>query len=256
MRLVILYAALALFFNIIFSTFPEAGRFASRGLTKFIVLVSYPTTKVLSWTQNLINNYVILINTQRENKNLKEKLAKCELYANILKKELKDRESEKETFRLIEAPFTFKSNFKTDFIFLRINKNIDLNKDYCFVLSNKLSLIGIISKKTGKNIYSAKTVFNPNFTADVSILSNNKRYKALFIGNPYKPKAEFLDPNVQINKGDSVYTSGDFGVYPPGLFIGTVESIKNVNGYYKVAYLNIDRDFFNNWKVFVLCKKR
>ena len=256
MRLILLYVVLALFLNIIFNAFPPVGKFVNRGLTNFILFVSYPTTKALSWSQNLINNYVVLMNTQSENRKLKEKLAKCELYANVLKKKLDDSEKEQETFKLIEAPFTFKSNFKTDFIYLRISKRIDLNKNYCFVLSNKLTLVGIISKRTGKNIYSAKTVFNPSFTADVFILSNNKRYKALFIGNPYTPKAEFLDPNVKIKEGDGVYTSGDFDVYPPGLFLGTVQSIKNVNGYYKVAYLNISRDFFNSWKVLVLCKKR
>jgi len=256
MRLILLYVLLTLFFNIIFNTFPTLDKLVSRGLTKFIVLISYPATKALGWSQNLINDYVILINVQRENRSLKEKLAKCELYANILKKDLEDNQRGKETFRLTEASFTFKSNFKTDFIYLRINKKIDINNNYCFVLSDKLALIGIVSKKTGKNIYAAKTVFNPNFTADVFILHNNKRYKALFIGNPYTPKAEFLDPNVQINKGNGVYTSGDFNVYPPGLFIGTVETVKNINGYYKVAYLNINRDFFNSWKVFVLCKKR
>jgi len=254
MRAFLIYIVLTVFINIIANSMPFLVRIAKERVENLIVITSYPATKILTYTQNLVNSYILLTDAQKENKTLKRKLAMCRLYNSMLKKEISEKH--KDTFRLLQAPFSFKGNFKTDRIYLRLDKELNLKRDSCVVLSNKLSLIGIIDKKTGKNTYSAKTVFNPSFTADVFILSDNNRFKALFLGNPFLPKVEFLDPNVCIKSGDGVYTSGDFGVYPPGIYIGRVSSVKDVNGYYKLAYLNIDRSFFNSWKVFILCKKK
>ena len=256
MRLVIIYVSIAILVNIVFNTLKPVNKSVRRGFTHLIVITSYPTTKTLAYAQHIIDEYIILISTQKENEKLKIKLAKCELYSDLLKQKLGNPAKKGSSLKLMEVPYSFKSNFETDSIYLRIIRKIDLKKQYCTVLSKKLSLIGIVEKRTGKYIYRAKTVFNPAFVADVYILSNKKKYRALFIGNPYLPKAEFLDPNVEIHEGDKVYTSGNFGVYPPNLLLGTVSSIKNINGYYKIAYINIDRGFFNNWKVFILCKRK
>ncbi len=255
MRLVFIYVSIAILVNIVFNTLKPVNKAVRNGFTHIIVTISYPTTKTLAHVQHFIDEYVILINAQKENENLRIKLTKCELYLNLLNKKT-DNSTRKMPFKLMHVPYSFKSDFKTDSIYLRITKKMDLKKQYCVVLSKKLSLIGIVEKKTGKYIYSATTVFNPAFVADVYILSNNKKYRALFIGSPYLPKAEFLDPNVDIHEGDRVYTSGNFDVYPPNIFLGTVSSIKNINGYYKIAYINIDKGFFNSWKVFVLCRKK
>ncbi len=254
MRAFLIYIALTILINIVASSMPFVIKAAKNRVENLIVITSYPITKALTYTQSLINSYVLLVDAQKENKALKKKLAMCRIYSSMLKKEMSDKS--KNVFRLLEAPFSFKGNFKTDRIYLRVDKKLNLERYSCVVLSNKLSLIGIIDKKTGKKIYSAKTVFNPSFVADAFILSNNQQFKALFLGNPFLPKVEFLDPNVQIKVDDKVYTSGDFGVYPPGLYIGSVSSVKDINGYYKLAYVNIDRTFFNSWKVFILCKKK
>ncbi len=255
MRLVIIYVSIAILVNIVFNTLKPVNNLVRNVLTNTIVTISYPATKTLTYVQHFIGEYAILVNTQKENEVLRIKLAKCELYSNLISEKLNNF-TKKTSLKLMRVPYSFKGNFKTGSIYLRIAKKIDLRNRYCIVLSKNLNLVGIMEKRTGKNIYSAKTVFNPSFVADVYILSKKKKYRALFIGNPYLPKAEFLDPNVDIHDGDRVYTSGNFDVYPPNIFLGTVSSIKNVNGYYKIAYINIDRRFFNSWKVFVLCRKK
>ncbi len=254
MKLIGIYIILATLMNITYALFPRFISSLRNDFTQLVIDISYPITKTLSVSQDIVDKYLILVNVQEENKELKRELAKCRIYNDILQKKINDKN--KNTFRLLSVPFSFKGNFKTDTIYLHIERKLDLDKKYCVVLSEKLGLIGIIEKKTGKNVYSAKTVFNPSFVADVFILSNKKRYKALFIGNPYLPKVEFLDPNVDVNENDAVYTSGDFNIYPPGLYIGKVSSVKDVSGYYKMAYIKIDRSFFNNWKVFVLCRRK
>ncbi len=255
MRLVIIYVSIAILINIVFNTLKPVNNLVRNVFTSTIVTISYPTTKALTYVQHFIDKYVILVNIQKENEALKMKLAKCKLYSSLLNERLSNL-AKKTPLKLIRVPYSFKGNFKTDSIYLRITKEIDLKKRYCTVLSKNLNLVGMIEKRAGKNIYIAKTVFNPSFVADVYILSKKKKYRALFIGNPYLPKAEFLDPNVDIQDGNKVYTTGNFEVYPPNIFLGTVSSIKNVNGYYKIAYINIDRGFFNSWKVFVLCRKK
>ncbi|AEA33443.1 rod shape-determining protein MreC [Hippea maritima] len=256
MRWILIYIVVAFLLNVTVNVYPPAANFLQKGVFSVLMGLSYPISKGLSVVQEGINKYLVLISTEEENRSLKFQLSKCILINKELTKFRFIKSSDIPQDNLLEATFSFKGNFRSDEIYLYINKKLNLNKNYCFVLSDKLSLVGIIKDNIRGDIYSAETVFNPSFVADVFIKSDNSTYKALFIGSEYSPKVEFLDPNVKVKQGDKVFTTGALNIYPYGLFIGRVISIDDVNGYYKVAHLKIDRSFFNNWKVFVLCRKK
>ena len=56
-------------------------------------------------------------------------------------------------------------------------------------------------------------------------------------GNLYYAKLKYIPKDVEIKKGDMVYTAGTDGIYPPNIFVGKVESVTK------------GRDFFLNIKV-------
>ena len=254
MRWLIIYLTISFLLSAGVFVYPVFLNLINKTVSNLIIFTSLPTSKGLFILQKNINKYLLLISVSQENQKLKQELSQCKL--NLLTYIRKPIDNSTNPLKLIEATFTFKGNFETDYIYLKPQKPIDIKRNNCFVLSEELSLIGIIQKSKKNGIYIAKTIFNPSFVADVFIPDNETDNKALFIGGKFYPTVEFLDPNVKIKEGDRVYTSGDFAIYPPGLLIGTIYKIKNVNGYYKMAYVKIDRGFFNKWKVFLVCRKK
>lgn len=247
MRIFIIYIIAAILLNV--SVLVMGGLFYKvRDVIKeSIVITSLPVSKGLNEIQRLIDEYLILISVQKENEQLKKELTKCLAGC-------KNRENKT---KVQQAQFSFKGNFDSTTIYLRTAKELNLKKNYCFVLEDNMHLVGIVKEKIKNHIYMAYTVFNPSFVADVKIVGDdNQTFRALYMGNEYSPKVEFLDPNVNVKKEDKVYTSGEMGIFPPNLFIGTVKKVKDVNGYYKVAFVDIKRSFFNKWKVLIVCRKR
>ncbi len=254
------YLALYLLFSIFLTFFAhiyhpfimEANRFVVRS----VVFLSSPVTGLLNSVKVLTDRYVVLINVKKENEALKSRLERLEFENRILlSRKCKSGGINDEYHNLVKAKFKFKNNFNIDYIFVKPDKPINIKKNNCSVFSLRMRLIGMIERKEG-DFYLAKTVFSRSFVADVYIKSDNLTYRALFIGDLYRPKAEFLDPKARIKEGSPVYTSGAFGVFPPESFIGRVGSISSVNNYYNVAYVDIDKSFFNDWDVFVVCIKK
>lgn len=70
-----------------------------------------------------------------------------------------------------------------------------------------------------------------NSKIPVIIVGKNKRNKAILSGNNSKhPEIVYLTENHGIQKGDKVFTSGDGGVLPSGLYIGDVISVNEEDG--------------------------
>ncbi|WP_022670453.1 rod shape-determining protein MreC [Hippea alviniae] len=248
MRTLIIYVITAILLNV--SVLAAGGLFykVKNIVKESIVITSLPVSKGLNEIQRLINEYLVLISVQKENEHLRKQLTKCML-------ECKNKD--KNDSNIQEASFSFKGNFDSTTIYLRTAKELNIKKNYCFVLEDNMHLVGIVKERIKNHIYKAYTVFNPSFVADVKIVGDdNQTFRALYMGNEYSPKVEFLDPNVEVKEGDSVYTTGEMGIFPPNLFIGTVKRVKSVNGYYKVAFVDIKRSFFNKWKVLIVCRKK
>ncbi len=254
------YIALYLLFSIILTFFARLYRplidYANRYIVESIVLISYPVTSFLDDVKVFTDRYLVVLNQKKENELLKKRIVQLELENKFLKAQhcAPAREPGLKG-GIIRGKFKFKNNFNIDFMFIQLEKPVDLKHHNCSVFSTDMHLIGKLIKHKG-SFWVAKTVFNSSFVADAYIVSNGLTYRALFIGNLYKPKAEFLDPNAVIKIGSKVYASGAFGVFPRGSFIGRVSSVTNVNNYYKVAYVSIDKSFFNQWNVYVVCIKK
>lgn len=244
---------LTLFFNL-YESFLYSLHTFTINVTVFIEKPIYTAVNKL---KELNNDYILLINTEQENGFLKKHIANLEIKNKFLQSSWKNNHSLENysSLHLILGRFGLKANFIIDKLYIVPNKKLDLSRNSCVVLSRKLKLIGIVNKKEGSG-YSVKTVFDNNFVADVYVEHKDNRYRSFFMGGKYDGIAKFLDPESKIRPGDAVYTSGVFGKYPAGIEIGTVKSVINKNDYYKIAKVSIDRSFFNDYNIYVLCKKR
>ncbi len=255
MKYVVTYIVVAIFLTFFSYVYKPFVNFANRQIIKNIVFLSYPVTDLLDTTKEFTDKYVLLMHVKKENAILKKKIIQLKIRNNMLENMGCKKSSFRNNRKILKAKFKFKNNFNIDFIFLYVEGNLNLSKNNCSIFTNNMNLVGLIYKKE-KDYYVAKTVFNRSFVADSYIVSDNKTYRALFIGDLYKPQAEFLTPNAKIKPGSYVYASGAFNVFPKGSLIGRVKSISNINNYYKVAYVSIDKNFFNDWNLFVICIKK
>ncbi len=255
MKYVITYIVFAVFLTFFSYVYKPFIGLANKYVIKNVVFISYPVTSVLDSVKEFSDKYLVLIDVKKENAALRKKIVQLKIRNNMLKNSNCQKPSLNINRNVFKAKFKFKNNFNIDFIFLYVDGKLDLSSNNCSVFTNKMNLVGFIYKKE-KNFYVAKTVFNHSFVADSYIVSDNETYRALFIGDLYRPQAEYLTPNADIKPGSYVYTSGAFGVFPKGSFIGKVKNVSNVNNYYKVAYVSIDKNFFNDWNLFVICIRK
>ncbi len=257
MKYVALYVILSVFltlFSYIYKPFVvEANRFIVRN----VVFISYPVVNFCESIKDFSDKYLFLVSVKKENSILRKKIIKLELENRLLVRE-SGKKSSPTLFKegkIFKAKFKFKNNFNIDYIFLKTDRRLNLKDNSCIVLSNNMNVVGIVEKRS-KDFYIAKTIFNNSFVVDSYILSDNSTYRALFIGDLYKPKVEFLDTRAYIKKGSLVYTSGEFGIFPKSLLLGSVVGTSNINNYYKIAYISVDKSFLNDWNVFITCIKK
>ena len=133
-----------------------------------------------------------------------------------------------------------------------------LKKDMAVVTKN--GLIGKINKVyTNSSEIKLITADDVNFKVSVSIKSNDQETHAILSGYDQKNnllKVIWVDKTVNIEKGSTVVTSGLGGLFPAGIYIGTVEKIESDKyNLSKTLYIKTDQNFSNIPYVTVLKEK-
>lgn len=83
-------------------------------------------------------------------------------------------------------------------------------------------LIGHIVR-VGKT--SARVLMLTDLNSHISVMSQRSTSRAIMIGtNTKRPRLDYISPEADWQVGDRVVTSGDGGVFPPGISIGLVQS--------------------------------
>lgn len=121
----------------------------------------------------------------------------------------------------------------------------------------KNGFVGKVSK-VSRNSCEIKliTSFDVNYKVSVSITTNNKDTYAILSGYNKKTntvKVTGVDKDSEVLKGDVVLTSGLGGLFPRGIYIGTVDSV--VSDKYdlsKTVYVKTSQDFNNIHYVTIL----
>lgn len=121
----------------------------------------------------------------------------------------------------------------------------------------KEGFVGKVSK-VSKSSCEVKliTSFDVNYKVSVSITTNNGDTYAILSGYNKKTntiKVVGVDKTSDVNKGDVVLTSGLGGLFPRGIYIGTVDSIvRDKYDLSKTLYIKTSQDFNNIHYVTIL----
>lgn len=133
-----------------------------------------------------------------------------------------------------------------------------LKKDMAVVTKN--GLIGKINKVyTNSSEIKLITADDVNFKVSVSIKNNDHETYAILSGydqNNNLLKVIWVDKTVNIEKNSTVVTSGLGGLFPAGIYIGTVEKIESDKyNLSKTLYIKTNQNFSNIHYVTVLKEK-
>lgn len=125
----------------------------------------------------------------------------------------------------------------------------------------KNGLVGKISK-VYRSSSEIKLITADDLNYKISVLISNNiqdTYGTLsgYLKDEQLLKITGLDKNSEIKEGDKVVTSGYGGVFPRGIYIGTVKKVESEKyNLSKIAYIKIDQDFNNIHYVTVLKDKK
>lgn len=133
-----------------------------------------------------------------------------------------------------------------------------IKKDMAVITKN--GLIGKISKVYGNSSeIKLITADDVNYKISVSIKSNDQETHAILNGYDSKSnllKVIWVDKTVEIEKGSVVVTSGLGGLFPAGIYIGTVEKITTDKyNLSKTLYIKTNQNFNNIHYVTILKEK-
>jgi rod shape-determining protein MreC len=138
-----------------------------------------------------------------------------------------------ESFELLEANFASIIN-SGEIILLNKGYEDGVLENYPVITSEK-NLVGKV-KKSYKNFSSVELISSKDISFNVEVvpkdylegnLDIDQKYQALANGiNDSKLIVKLVSKNLEIKKGDLVFTTGSEGFFPKGLLVGYVEEIK------------------------------
>ncbi len=87
---------------------------------------------------------------------------------------------------------------------------------------------GVIGRVATVGARSSRVLLLSDFNSRVPITVSDARYRGVLSGdNSERPQVVFMSNQARVEPGDRIVTSGDGGMMPPGLPVGTVVSIKD-----------------------------
>lgn len=85
---------------------------------------------------------------------------------------------------------------------------------------------GLVGRVVDAGQRAGRVLLLTDLNSRIPVLVEHSRQRAILAGdNSGQPRLEYLAATAQITPGDRVVTSGDGGLFPPGLLIGTVVSV-------------------------------
>ena len=100
---------------------------------------------------------------------------------------------------------------------------------------------GLIGRVVSSGGRSARILLLTDLNSRIPVVVETTRDKAILAGNnTLYPKLEFVNSDARINVGDNIVTSGEGGVFPPGLPVGLVASVNEEVSFVQI-YADLDR---------------
>jgi rod shape-determining protein MreC len=89
---------------------------------------------------------------------------------------------------------------------------------------------GLVGRVTEVGDRAARVLMITDLNSRIPVQIDGNHDRAILAGdNTDRPQLAYVGPHTKINLGDRIVTSGDGGVFPPGMPVGTVASIDGGN---------------------------
>lgn len=100
---------------------------------------------------------------------------------------------------------------------------------------------GLVGRIFEAGLHSARVLLVTDINSRLPVLIESSRARAILAGdNSDRPKLAFLAASADVSVGDRIVTSGQGGMFPPGLPVGAVSSIDG--GVVRITpFVNFDR---------------
>ncbi len=87
---------------------------------------------------------------------------------------------------------------------------------------------GLVGRISERGVLSSRILLITDINSRIPVLMEKSRTRGIMVGdNSYRPQISFTPNDAVIDIGDRVVTSGAAGVFPPGVPVGIISSIKN-----------------------------
>ncbi|MDI6689252.1 MAG: rod shape-determining protein MreC [Actinomycetota bacterium] len=195
---------------------------------------------------------------KRENERLKREVAELKRDLISLKVVAKENQrlrrligfKEKTTFEVLPARIIGKSPTGWQAIIILDKGSADGVRKYMPVVVDE----GLVGQVVGVSSHAAQIqlITDPKSGVSCQILSTGER--GILQGETGgELKLNFIPKDSKVRKADAVITSGLGGVFPPGIFVGTVSEIKvNPYGLYKEVKVKSSVDFSKLEEVLII----
>ena len=88
-----------------------------------------------------------------------------------------------------------------------------------------VSADGLVGRVIEVGQYTSRILLLTGLNSNIPIISNNSREHGVMSGkNDAMPQLLYLPKNSSISEGEIILTSGEGGIYPPGLHVGIVKT--------------------------------
>jgi rod shape-determining protein MreC len=229
---------------------------------KVLVEVIAPVQKTITSTQksasNLVDNYVRIVNTSKENKYLVNRISQLEndlfTYEELRRenqrlKKLLSYGDEIAGNKIMARVIGWDSG--NEFKVLRLNKG---ERDGLKVMAPVVTHQGLVGYiyRIGYNYADVLTILDPNNRVDVIVERTRTHGIVEGIYN-FECILKYIMKNEPVRIGDKLVSAGVGGIYPKGIKIGIINAIdKSVTGMTQAINISPTVDFQNIEEVMVL----
>jgi len=231
---VILLLALFIFASVLLANNVK-GKTAANPLERFALTIASPLQKFVMFSYRTVSDawfsYIYLVNTNRENVQLRQQLEKERFKSGLLLEELKK-------YRRVDNLLSYHPIARSGFLVaeviawdstniaqtLVINKGKLDNVHKNMVAFTHEGLVGRVVTAAG---HSSRVLMITDARSAVDAYVQNSRARCIVVGqNRRQSIVRYLSRDAEVKPGDTLISSGLGGIFPKGLPLGKISSLE------------------------------
>lgn len=208
----------------------------------------YAVTKTTGFFSDVWNHYLSLVGVSKENERLQLEIQRHKAL------NIQYREAVATNIRLnkiLDLEQSFKSAVLTAQIVGRDPslwfKTMTINRGSSSGIEKGMPVVtpeGVVGQVTNVSPHYAKILLATDPNSALDAIVQNNRVQGIIKGDGQKYLLHYVLKNSEVNKGDSIITSGMGGVFPKGLPVGIVEEVvKSKRGMFQKIKVEPSVDF-------------